>query len=74
MLQPDDAERIDKLKRRIGARSKVDVVRAALTLLECTAERAERAERWTRAVKLAKAESQRALRDFRGQSRLRRPD
>lgn len=74
MLQPADARRIESLKKRLGARSKVDVVRTALDMLERDAERAERVQRWERAVRLAAAESRRASRDFRKHSRLKRID
>ena len=45
MLQEDDAERIESLKERLDARTKIDVVRSALDLLERDAERAERVTR-----------------------------
>ncbi len=72
MLQDADAERIETLKRRLGARTKIDVVRSALDLLERDAERADRVARWRRAVGLVAGESRAALRDFRAHSRLRR--
>jgi len=74
MLQEDDAERIESLKKRLGARTKIDVVRSALDLLERDAERAERVAQWRRAVRLVVPESRAALRDFRAHSRLRRLD
>ena len=72
MLQEDDARRIESLKKRIGVRTKVDVVRAGLDMLERAAERAERVQRWERAVRLAGGESRRALRDFRKHNRVSR--
>ncbi len=42
MLQEADAERIESLKKRLGARTKIEVVRSALDLLERDAERARR--------------------------------
>ena len=74
MLQEADARRIESLKKRIGARTKVDVVRAGLDMLEQAAERAERIRRWERAVQLVSSESCRALREFQGHSRLARVD
>ena len=71
MLQEADARRIESLKKRLSAKSKVDVVHAGLDLLERDAERAERVRRWERATKLAAGESKRALRDFSRNSRLR---
>jgi len=74
MLQEADAERIETLKKRLGARTKIDVVRSALDLLERNAERAERVARWRKAVKLAVPESRAASREFQRHSRLRRLD
>jgi hypothetical protein len=70
MLQEADARRIEALKKRLGARSKVEVVRTALDMLERDADRSARVERWERAVKLAAGTSRRALADFQRHSRL----
>ena len=48
MLQEADAQRIELLKNRLGARSKVEVVRRALDLLERDAERTDRVRRSAR--------------------------
>jgi hypothetical protein len=74
MLQDAGADRIEMLKKRLGARTKIEVVRTALDLLEQRAERAERVERWRRAAKLAARESRAVNREFRAGSRLRRID
>ena len=74
MLQEADAERIEYLKKRLGARTKIEVVRSALDLLERDAERAARAARWRRAVGLVARGSRATLRDFRAHSRLHRLD
>lgn len=70
MLKKADAERIERLKQRLGARSKVAVVRTALDMLERDAERADRVRRWERAVRLATGESRRVAKDFRPHGRL----
>ena len=72
MLQEKDARRIEVLKERLGARTKVEVVRTALDVLERQAERAERVKRWERAVRVAGGGSRRAMKDFRTHSRLER--
>jgi hypothetical protein len=74
MLQEADAERIETLKKRLGARTKIEVVRSALDLLEHDADRADRMARWRKAVGAVARESRAALRDFRPHSRLRRLD
>lgn len=72
MLQEDDADRIEILKRRLGARTKIEVVRTALDLLERNAERTERVARWRRAAKMVGGESRKVGSDFRRHSRLSR--
>lgn len=74
MLQEADAERIEMLKKRVGARTKIEVVRSALDLLERSTERHERVRRWERAAKLVAGESRAVQREFRGHSRLKRLD
>jgi hypothetical protein len=74
MLQEADAERIETLKKRLDARTKIDVVRLALDLLERDAEKAERVARWRKAAKLVGRESRKVLREFQRHSRLRRLD
>jgi hypothetical protein len=74
MLQEADAERIETLKKRLGARTKIEVVRSALDLLERSAERTDRVARWRKAAKLVAPESRRVSREFQRHSRLRRPD
>jgi hypothetical protein len=74
MLQEDDQQRIEGLKKRLGAKTKIEVLRTALDLLERDAERAERVARWRRAVRLVAGESRRVSREFQRHSRLRRLD
>jgi hypothetical protein len=74
MLQEADAERIDTLKKRLDARTKIDVVRLALDLLERDAEKAERVARWRKAARMVGRGSRDVLREFQRHSRLRRLD
>ena len=74
MLQEADAERIETLKKRLDARTKIDVVRLALDLLERDAEKAERVARWRKAARMVGRESRKVLREFQRHSRLRRLD
>jgi hypothetical protein len=74
MLREADARRIESLKKRLGARTKVEVVRTALDLLERDAARTARVSRWARAVKLAGPTSRQALTDFRRLGPLHRTD
>jgi len=45
MIQPEDDTRIESLKKKLGVRTKVDVVRAGLQLLELQADRQGRISR-----------------------------
>lgn len=74
MLREEDDRRIERLKTRLGAPSKVAVVRSALDLLETQAAHAERVARWRKAAHLAARSSEEVLRDFQPHSRLRRDD
>ena len=74
MLREEDDRRLERLKTRLGAPSKVAVVRSALDLLETQAERAERVVRWRKAARLAARSSAEVLREFQPHSRLRRDD
>ncbi len=73
MLQEEDDRRIEALKAKLRAPTKVAVVRAGLDLLEREALRAARIKRWRRAVRLAATESRRVNAEFRSHSRLKRP-
>jgi hypothetical protein len=74
MLQEAEAARIESLKKRLHARTKIEVVRSALDLLERDAERTDRIAQWHKAVGVAARESRAALRDFRPHNRLRQLD
>jgi hypothetical protein len=74
MLQEADNQRIEVLKKRLQARTKIEVVRTALDLLERDADRADRNKRWERAAKLAAPESRTVLDEFRAHSRLKTLD
>lgn len=72
MIQLEDEQRIENLKEKMGARTKVEVVRAGLRLLEQETERRARVNRWRKAAALVSEESQYVNREFQRHSRLRR--
>lgn len=72
MLKDDDHRRINLLRRRLKARSKAEVVRAGLELLEQQTLRAERSERLRRAAVLAAPSSNAFIREMFGPRRSRR--
>jgi hypothetical protein len=71
MIQPEDDNRIEVLKEKTGAKSKVDVVRAALTLLEEDVNRSERIKRWERAAKIVGKSGLNVLKEFQTTKRFK---
>lgn len=74
MIQEADDRKIRALKRRLGAKTNVEVVRRALDLLAREAMREARIEQWKRAAKLAAQSSYEVLSDFKAHSRIKRHD
>ena len=71
MIQPEDDTRIEILKEKTGAKSKVDVVRTALSLLEANIKRAERVKRWERAAKIVGKSGLDILKEFQTTARFK---
>ena len=71
MIQPEDDTRIEILKEKTGAKSKVDVVRTALSLLEADIKRAERVKRWERAAKIVGKSGLDVLKEFQTPKRFK---
>ena len=71
MIQPEDDTRIEILKEKTGAKSKVDVVRTALSLLEANIKRAERVKRWERAAKIVGKSGLDILKEFQTTTRFK---
>jgi len=72
MIQDYDHRRIEQLKARLGVDAKIDIVRAALDLLEQHAAHEERVARWKHAAARVAVESRRVNAEFRKHSRLKR--
>jgi Arc/MetJ-type ribon-helix-helix transcriptional regulator len=72
MLRDEDDKRIEHLKRRLRAKSKVDVVRRGLELLERDTDRQERIARWKHAALLVRDRDPEVARDFQLNSRFAR--
>lgn len=70
MLQEPDDQRIIALQRRTGAKTKIEVVRRALTLFERRMARLERERQWTRAARLVAKESRAVNAEFQAASML----
>lgn len=72
MIQEKDNERIEMLKKDFGISKKIDVIRAALALMEKEAERIKRVKRWKHAAKLVAKSSDEVNKDFQRHSRIKR--
>ena len=73
MIQAEDELKIESLKEKTGARTKVEVVRAGLRLLEAETEKLERISRWKKAAALVSSQSAVVNKEFQKHSRLKRP-
>jgi len=72
MLKVEDDKRLEKLQKLLKTKSKVQVLRDALSLLEERVQKAARIERWKKAVQLVGASSDDINKEFRKHSRLKR--
>jgi hypothetical protein len=71
-IQPEDERRIENLKEKMGARTKMEIVRAGLTLLEQETAKLERIDRWKRAAKVVSAQNAEINKEFQRYSRFKR--
>jgi hypothetical protein len=72
MILEEDDLRIERLKKKLGIRSKVDVLRAGIELLEKEAERREKIRRWKHAAALVSRTSREVNQAFQPHTRLKR--
>jgi hypothetical protein len=71
MIQQIDDDRIEHLKKDLKINKKIEVIRAALTLLEHEAEKLKRIKRWKNAAKLVAKSSHTANKEFQKSSRIK---
>ncbi len=74
MIQEEDNQRLEELKKATGVKTKVQVLRDALDVLERSLEQKRRMARWRRAAALVRNDSARVNREFQSQSRLKAHD
>ena len=72
MIQLEDDRRIESLKKRLHAKTKIEIVRSALDLLEKQIDRAEKTVRWKKVAKLVSESSREVLMDFQHGTRFLR--
>jgi len=71
MIQENDNQRIESLKKDFGIHKKIDVIRAGLALLEKEAERMKKMKRWKAATKLVAKSSHAVNKEFQPHSRIK---
>ena len=71
MIQEKDNIQIEHLKKDLGISKKIDVVRAALALLEKEAARLKRIKRWKHAAKVVAKSSAEINKAFQRHSRIK---
>jgi hypothetical protein len=72
MIQLDDEKKINDLKERLGAKTKIEVVREGLRLLDSQVRRQEKIRNWKRVAGLVAESSKEVNQEFQKHSRLRR--
>lgn len=71
MIQIEDELQILKLKEKMNAKTKIDVVRKALDLLEEQLKHQEKAERWIKSAKLVRDSGLEVLKEFETKNRFK---
>ena len=72
MIQLSDEKKIEDLKEKLGAKTKIEVVRAGLVLLEREIDKNIKAERWKKVAALVADSSRDVNLEFQKFSRLKR--
>lgn len=70
MIKDEDNYKIEELKEKIGAKTKIEVLRFALLLLEEKVKKEERIKRWQKAAKIVGSSSMEVLKDFQTKNRF----
>lgn len=71
-IQPDDDARLLRLKKPLGAKTKVEVLRLALDTLDNQLNRQKKIRRWARATKLVSRQSKKVNKEFQAASLFRK--
>jgi hypothetical protein len=70
MIQKQDNEKIEELKERLGMKTKIEVLRSALVLLEEKLSKEARINRWKKASKIVGTSSMEVLKEFQTEKRF----
>ena len=72
MIQLEDDSRIEAIKEQTGVKTKIEVVRRALALLEEQLARQKRIQRWEKAARIVGGSGMEVLKDFSKKSRFKK--
>jgi hypothetical protein len=70
-IQKEDDIKIEFLKKLFGFKTKIEVVRSALNLLEAEANRQARIKRWKKAAEIVGASGLEVLKEFSNLNRFK---
>lgn len=72
MIQIEDNDKIEELKAKLGVKTKIEVLRSALILLEEKISKEARIKRWQKASKLVGNSSMEVLKEFQTKDRFKK--
>jgi len=70
-IQIEDEEKIEALKTKMGAKTKTEVVRKALEVLEADLQRKQKIQRWMRAAKIVADSDSEIMQEFQIKDRFK---
>ncbi len=70
MIQSQDNDKIEELKAKLGVKTKIEVLRSALVLLEEKLSKEARVKRWQRASRIVGNSSMDILKEFQTAQRF----
>jgi hypothetical protein len=72
MIQAEDNDKIEELKAKLGAKTKIEVLRSALILLEEKLSKEARIKRWQNASRIVGTSSIDILKEFQTAQRFKK--
>lgn len=72
MIQPQDNDKIEELKAKLGVKTKIEVLRSALVLLEEKLSKEARVKRWQTASRIVGNSSMDILKEFQTAQRFKK--
>jgi hypothetical protein len=72
MIQTADNDKIEELKSKLGVKTKIEVLRTALILLEENLSKEARVKRWQKAARIVGTTSMEVLKEFQTKKRFKK--